>query len=180
MKSRTVLIIMILVMFITPVADAREHNPRYELNSSSKHDIVIDAVSWMSFSITCSKDDTLSGEFKIVNNGELFPGDQTEYDNWPLHGIDFFVFSEENYILWVEGSPASSLLEGSNLNQLTWSVEIPNNDEWYIVYSNDSIYMAQIEGSIIRTGQSDQIRLLIAFIVLATLLSLTLFIWKKK
>ncbi len=171
---------MILVMFITPVADAREHNPSYELNSSSKHDIVIDAVSWISFPITCATGDTLSGEFKIVNNGELFPGDQTEYDNWPLDGIDFFVFCEENYILWVEGLTAISLLEGSNLNQLTWSVEIPYNDEWYVVYSNDSIYMAEIEGSIIRTGQSDQIRLLIAFIILTTLLSLTLFIWKKK
>ncbi|MHA3962903.1 MAG: hypothetical protein AM325_005110 [Candidatus Thorarchaeota archaeon SMTZ1-45] len=180
MKSRTILIIMIFVMVITPIAYAKESNSNHSLNTKATHNIVIDAHSWESFSIHCHTGDTLSGEFLIVHNGELFPGDQTEYDNWLLGGIDFFVFNEENYDLWVEDSSATPIQEKRGLVELTWSIEIPNSDVWYVVYSNDSIYMKEIKGSIIRSGQIDQFSLLIVLVGLAALLSLTLIIWKKK
>jgi hypothetical protein len=167
-------------MFIIPAADAREQGSVLTLQASATHDIVIDAYTWESFSVQCNRGDTLSGEFIVTRNGELFPGDQTEYDNWLLDGINFFVFDEENYGLWVEGLSADSMLEGVSLEELTWSIEIPYNDVWYIVYSNDSIYMIGIEGSIIRSGPYDQFILLIALIGLAAILSLTLILWKKK
>ncbi|MHA2359795.1 MAG: hypothetical protein ACXAB5_05955, partial [Candidatus Thorarchaeota archaeon] len=40
------------------------------------NEIVINPHDWDSFPITCSAGDTLSGEFLITHNGELFPGDQ--------------------------------------------------------------------------------------------------------
>ena len=179
-SKRAILIIMIALMFIAPVADAREHNSILSLHASATHDIVIDAYDWESFSIHCYAGDSLSGEFLISKNTELFPGDQTEYDNWLLDGIDFFIFDEENYDLWVEGSTATPILESPDLMELTWSIEIPYNAVWYVVYSNDSIFMKEIEGSIVRSGQNDQFILLIGFVGVVGLLSLTLILWKKK
>jgi hypothetical protein len=167
-------------MFITPVADAREQNPILSPQATATHEIVVNAHDWESFPLQCYAGDTLSGEFMITHNGELFPGDQTEYDNWLLGGIDFFVFDEENYSLWVDGSSATPLLEDPGLEELTWSIEIPYNDVWYVVYSNDSIFMIEIEGSIVRSGLYDQFILVIALVGLAALLSFTLILWKKK
>jgi hypothetical protein len=167
-------------MFITPVVDARGQASVLTLQASATHDIVIDAYDWESFSIRCHVGDTLSGEFVITKNTELFPGDQTEYDNWLLDGIDFFVFDEENYSIWVEGSEATPLLERIDFRELTWNLDIPHNGVWYVVYSNDSIFMKEIEGSIVRSGHNDQFILLIGFVGLAALLSLTLVLWKKK
>ena len=167
-------------MIIATGVDAREHNSILSPQALATHEIVIDAHSSKSFSINCYAGDTLSGEFVIVHNGELFPGDQTEYDNWLLGGIDFFVFDEENYSLWVEGSSATPLLERPGLQELTWSIEIPYNDVWYVVYSNDNLFMKEIEGSIIRSGPNDLLILLIALVGSAAILSLILFLWKKK
>lgn len=180
MKKKSILIIMIVLMFIAPVADAKDYNPILSPQPLASHDIVIDAFDWESFSIYCYLGDTLSGEFLISKNTELFPGDQTEYDNWLLDGIDFFIFDEENYALWVEGSEATPLLEGAGLMELTWSIEIPYNDVWHVVYSNDSIFMKEIKGSIVRSGQYDLFIPLIVFAGLAALLSLTLVFWKKR
>ncbi|MFW9975466.1 MAG: hypothetical protein ACFFDQ_09395 [Candidatus Thorarchaeota archaeon] len=180
MSKRCALILLIALIVIAPAVDAKEQNSVLSPQTSSRHDIVIDAYDWESFPIDCYRGDTLSGEFAIVQNGELFPGDQTEYDFWLLDGIDFFVFDKENYSLWVENSLASSLLERWDLSELIWSVEIPYDDEWHVVYSNDSIYMKEIKGNIIRSGQFDEFSLIIVLVGLAALLSLTLIIWKKK
>lgn len=171
---------MVLALSVATCVSAYEQDrtPNYE--PLATHDIVINAHDWESIPIQCYAGDTLSGEFRITHNGELFPGDQTEYDNWLLGGIDFFVFDEENYSSWVEGSQAAPLLERSGLEELTWSIEIPYNDVWYVVYSNDSIFMIEIEESIVRTGLYDQFVLVIALVGLAALLSLSLFMWRKK
>ncbi|MGD9397886.1 MAG: hypothetical protein PVJ05_15725 [Candidatus Thorarchaeota archaeon] len=180
MKKRNVLIFIVLLMFLSPFADANEQDLGHSLNALATHEIVVNAHDWESFSIHCISGDILSGEFLITHNGELFPGDQTEYDNWLLEGIDFFVFDEENYGLWVEGSSATPLLVGLGLQEHTWSIEIPYDDVWYIVYSNDSIFIIEIEGSIAHSGLNSWFIPLIILVGIATLLSLTLILWKKK
>ena len=167
-------------MFIIPVADGKGPNLSCLRNAQTTNEFTINAHSWESFSIYCSKGNTLSGEFRIEKNSELFPGDQTEYDNWLLSGIDFFVIDEENYSLWVEGSSACPLLARLGIEELTWSVKIPYSGDWYVVYSNDSIFMKEIEGSIVRTGIYDQFIPLLVLLGLAIFLSLTLILWKKK
>lgn len=179
MNNRSVLITLILLMFITPVVDAREQNPNRKPQMSATHDIVIEAVSWKSFPISCSMGDTLSGEFRIVSNGDLFPGDETKYDNWLLGGIDFLILDEDNYDLWVDDSAVTPIFQGHSLVKLTWSIEIPYNGVWYVVYSNDSIFMKQIEGSIIRSGPNDSLIQLIGLIGVASFLAL-IFIYSKK
>jgi hypothetical protein len=167
-------------MFITPVTDAREQPTNLKTSALAIHDIVIEAISWISFPIMCSAGDTLSGEFRLVSNGDLFPGDQTKYDNWLLGGIDFIILDEENYDLWVDGSIATSIFEGLSLVELEWSIEIPRNGVWYVIYSNDSIYMKQIEGRIIRSGPIDILILLIGLVGAASFLTLIVLFWKKK
>ena len=167
-------------MFITPVADAKEQYPNHKLQTSATHDIVVEAVSWKSFPILCSAGDTLSGEFRVISNGDLFPGDQTKYDNWLLEGIDFLVLDDENYILWLEESVITPSFERYSLIELTWSIEIPHIGVWYVVYSNDSIYTNQIEGSINRTGPNDILIQLIGIVGVVSLLTSILIYWKKK
>ena len=167
-------------MFITPVVDAKGPNATYSRKAQATNEFTVDAYSWESFSINCYKGDTLSGEFRIEKNTELFPGDQTEYDNWLLSGIDFFVFDEGNYSSWVESSSSYPLLARLGIEELTWSVDIPYNGVWYIVYSNDSIFMKEIEGSIIRSGVYDQFILVLTLLGIATLLSFTFVLWRKK
>jgi len=179
-NKRTVLVILILSMFIAAGVDAREHDPTLLPQVLAAHDVVIDAVSWRSFPITCVAGDTLSGEFSIVSNGDLFPGDQTKYDNWLLGGIDFLILDKVNYDLWVNESVATPLFEGHSLVKLAWSIEIPYNGVWHVVYSNDSIFMKQVEGSIIRSGPNDFLIQLIGLIGAASSLTLLLIYWKKK
>jgi hypothetical protein len=171
---------MVLTLSVASCVSAFEQEKNRNYVPLVTHELVIGAHDWEAFPIQCYAGDTLSGEFQITHNGELFPGDQTEYDNFQLGGIDFFVFDEVNYSFWVSGSSATSLLERPDLEELTWSTEIPYDDVWYIVYSNDSIFMKEIEGQIVRSGAIDQFIPLIAFIGLAALLSLIFVSWKKK
>ena len=71
-------------------------------------------------------------------------------------------------------------MEYPDLQELTWSIEIPYNGVWYVVYSNDTIYIIEIEESIVRSGMYDQFILLVTLVGIAALLSLTLILWKKK
>jgi len=180
LRKSLIIICVVLALSVVSCVSAYEQDrsPTHELLFADE--IVINAHDWESVPIQCYAGDTLSGEFLITHNGELFPGDQTEYDNWLLGGIDFSIFDEENYSSWVEGSFATPLLERPGLQQLTWSVEIPYNDVWYVVYSNDSLYIIEIEESIVRSGLYDQFVLVIALVGIAALLSLTVFMWKKK
>jgi hypothetical protein len=170
---------MILTLSVATCVSAygQDKTPIYP--SLVNQDIVINPHDWESVPIQCYAGDTLSGEFMITHNGELFPGDQTEYDNWLSGGVDFFVLDEENYSLWVEGLSSIPLLEHPDLQELTWSIEIPYNGVWYVVYSNDTIYIIEIEEIIVHSGIYDQFVLVISLIGLAALLSLTLFIWRK-
>jgi len=73
------------------------------------------------------------------------------------------------------------LFERNGVVELSWSIEIPDDGIWYIIYDNDSIFMKQVEGDI----QHNSLRGFSFTIVIATLLSLAvllalLFIFKKK
>ena len=179
-KKRFNLLVLVFILLLATSAEARDHDLISGEQLLATHDIVIEAISWRSYPITCTTGDTLSGEFRIVSNGDLFPGDETKYDNWLLDGVDFLILDEDNYNLWVDDSVASPIFAEYSLVKLTWSVEIPSDGIWYVVYSNDSIFMKQIEGSIIRSGINDIVFQLIGLIGVASLLTLILIYWKKK
>ena len=180
MTKRFSLLVLVFILLLATGVEARDHDLISGEQLLATHDIVIEAVSWRSFPISCAAGDTLSGEFRIVSNGDLFPGDETKYDNWLLGGIDFLILDEDNYDLWVDDSVVSPIFEGDSLVKLTWNIEIPSNGVWYVVYSNDSIFMKEIEGSIIRSGPNDILIQLIGLIGVASFLTLLFIYWKKK
>lgn len=147
------LIILVPLLLVTCVS-AGETNSREDLNPSISHEIVLDALSWKAFPLQCTAGDTLSGEFILTNNGDLFVGDQTKYDNWLLGGINFLIIDAANYELWKDDLSMTSLYERKGVVELSWSIETPSEGIWYIVYYNDSIFMIQVEGSIQHISQS--------------------------
>ncbi len=179
-NNRSILIILILLMFITPVADAKEQNPNLKPHALVTHDIIMDASSWTSFPVLCQSGDTLSGEFVVKKDGELYPGDQTEYDLSLLTGIDFLILDEANYDSWIQDESVSPIFEMRTLAELTWSIEIPSEGLWYIVYVNDSVYMKQIEGSIVHSGSSDVWLLAFGIACVVPFVGIVYTFWKKR
>ena len=159
-QRRLILVGLVFSLLIIGV-DAWDNSGQSAKQLNATHDVLLDAVSWRAFSYKCEKGDTLSGEFLLIRDGDLFIGDQTKYDNWLLGGIGFLVLDEENYNLWAHGNPATSLFERDAVVQLTWSVEIPKSGLWYVIYFNDSIYMKQIEGSIHHYAKNESLALLV-------------------
>ena len=179
-NRRSVLIIVILLMFITPAADAREQNPNLKPHALVTHDIIMDASSWTSFPVLCQSGDTLSGEFVVKKDGELYPGDQTEYDLSLLTGIDFLILDEANYDRWIQDDSTTPIFEMKTLVQLTWSIEIPHEGMWYILYVNDSVYMKEIEGSILHSGSGDVWLPVLGIIIVVPVVGLAYLFWKKR
>lgn len=180
--KRRLIIVCIIISILAVGVDASDY-----ANSGNEHllttqSILLDAVSWKEFPIMCKRGDTLSGEFLLTRDGDLFIGDQTKYDNWLLGGIDFLILDEENYNNWVDGNSTTSIFERETVVKLTWSVEIPKDGLWYVVYINDSIYMKQIEGSIQHHTSSNPIfpLLLFGLVGVATIAILSLVYKQKK
>ena len=66
------------------------------------------------------------------------------------------------------------------LVQLTWSIEIPHEGMWYILYVNDTVYMKQIEGSIVHSGSSDVWLLVFGIIGVVPFVGIVYTFWKKR
>lgn len=181
MKRKICILPLLLVfLLVTNIAAGNNVETTGE-GPLATHDLLLDSVSWESIPISCLPGDTLSGEFILTSNGDLFIGDQTKYDNWLLDGIDFLILDAANYELWIDDLPVNSFFERNGIVELEWSIEIPSEGIWYIIYNNDSIFMKQVEGNINHISQRG---LTYTFVVatllgLATLLAL-LFIFRKK
>ena len=143
----TLFIVMLQVVSITSVS-ASDTNHQSDFTIKSSHEITLDALDWKATPISCLAGDSISGEFTLTNDGDLFIGDQTKYDNWLLGGIDFLIVDAANYDLWLNDLPVTSLYERESVVELKWGVEIPSDGIWYIIYYNDSIFMKRVEGSI--------------------------------
>lgn len=179
-NKRFGLIIVTLSLFLVCIADAGTQNPNHQVQALTTHDVIIDANSWQSFPVFCQSGDTLWGEFVVKKDGELYPGDQTEYDLSLLTGIDFLILDEANYDRWTQDDSVSPIFEMKTLVQLTWSIEIPHKGIWYILYVNDSIYMKQIEGNIIHSGSNEIWLLVIGIVGLVPFVGVAYIYWRKR
>ena len=180
MNKRIGLIVLIVSLLIVSGVDAGEQDLNHQVQALSTHDITMDASSSEAFPVYCQSGDTLSGEFVVKHDGELYPGDQTEYDLSLLTGIDFVILDEENYDLWIQDETATPIFEMKTLVQLAWSVEVPHEGIWYVVYVNDSIYMKRIEGSIVHPGEGDGWLLVFGVIGVVPILGIAYIFWKKR
>ena len=183
MKKSVIIAIVILALYLPWCISANEQNWTPDLAPQvMESNFVINDQDYASFTIICSTGDTLSGEFKITNNGDLFIGDQTKYDNWLLDGIDFLIIDATNYDLWSNGLLVTPLYERKGVIELDWSVEIPSDGSWYIIYYNDSIFMKQIECEVHHTSPSGTITTMIktALIIIPSLIILILYFRFRK
>jgi len=160
--------------------DAGEQDVNRQLVALSTHDITMNASSYQSFPVYCLSGDTISGEFVVKHDGELYPGDQTEYDLSLLTGIDFLILDEENYNLWIKDESATPIFEMKTLVQLTWSVEVPHEGLWYIVYVNDTIYMKRIEGSIVPPNSGNEWLFALGIVGGIPIVGIVYIFWKKR
>lgn len=178
-KKIYILPLALIFLLITNVAAG------YNLETSGEqplaiHKFLLESVSWKSIPISCLAGDSLSGEFTLTSNGDLFIGDQTKYDNWLLDGIDFLIIDSANYELLIDELSTTSLYERKGVFELSWRVEIPSDGMWYIIYYNDSIFMKQVEGSIQHiSGIGTTFAFVVGLLGIAFLLT-AIFMFKKK
>jgi hypothetical protein len=170
------MVVFLLVLNI----DAAPPNYQHPLEASAAQDISLQSASWKAFDISCVVGDVLSGFFKIIVDGDLFPGDQTKYDNWLLGGIDFLILDEENFNSWNQGHEVIPSYERKNVVELSWSFSVPSDGEWYVIYINNSIYMKQVEMSIDHSNTSDYSLGLILVAIFAASALAGLYIFKRK
>ncbi|RDE15908.1 MAG: hypothetical protein C4K49_05530 [Candidatus Thorarchaeota archaeon] len=102
----------------------------------------------------CNAGDVLHGTFEVIQDGDLFPGDQTKYDIWLIEGVDFFIFDESNYNLWLEGSYAIAAYANERVSALSWSVRVPESGRWYVVYSNGAVFRKHVTAMSSRSGSA--------------------------
>jgi hypothetical protein len=179
-KKKIYIIQLVLVFILITNVNAGSHIEIIYENPAATHSFLIEAVSWKSFPINCLAGDTLSGEFTLTSNGNLFLGDQTKYDNWLLDGIDFLIVDAENYELWLDDISTTSLFEKKGVVELLWSIKIPSDGTWYIIYNNDSIFMKQVEGSIQHISRSgSSFTFVVGLLGIASLLT-AIFMFRKK
>lgn len=154
-RKKLFVLMMLLVLLVMPLAaNAKRVHQSQEIGPSDTHEILVDAVSWKTFTLYCEAGEILWGSFEVVKDGDLFIGDLKNYDYWLLEGIDFFICSEADFESWEDGGDLSALFELSNVAKLTWSVEIPSTGTWYIVYWNDTVYMKTVKGSFFRESDA--------------------------
>ncbi len=148
---------MVILVPILLAANVNGHDTNFQgaLKSASSHEIILDALAWKVFPLQCAAGDTLSGEFILTNNGDIFVGDQTKYDNWLLTGIDFLILDAANYDHWISDLSAAPLFEMQTVYELAWNVETPSDGMWYVIYFNDSIFIKQVDGIIYHTTHND-------------------------
>ncbi|TFG27246.1 hypothetical protein EU528_13180 [Candidatus Thorarchaeota archaeon] len=145
-----IIVLFVVLLHVVPItgSSAIDTDSRSSFIPNSSQTVILDALSWEFTPLNCLAGDTISGEFILTNNGDLFIGDQTKYDNWLLEGIDFLILDADNYALWLDNRVVTSLFERNGVSELSWSIEIPREGLWYIVYFNDSIFMKQVEFNI--------------------------------
>ena len=176
-------VLVVILLLIMPITTTSINNEDHQRNfvPSETHSFLLDALTWNSFQVHCLAGDVVFGEFSLTNNGDLFIGDQTKYDNWLLDGINFIILDEYNYEMWLDGNPIESLFEKEGVVELSWSVDIPSNGVWYIIYYNDSIFMKQLEGNIQHISQNGFTYFLISAGLLGlAILPTLIFIFRKK
>jgi hypothetical protein len=178
-KRESLLVLVVLSLFVVG-ADGALLNQSQRFESLITQDISLQAVSWKAFDFDCVVDDILSGSFKITEDGDLFPGDQTKYDNWLLGGITFLILDEENFDFWAQGNSVVAYYERENIVELSWSFHVPSNGKWYVVYINDSVYTKQIELNINHTRVFEFDPMVIILVTAAISAALGLYVIKRK
>jgi hypothetical protein len=180
LNKRKSLLVLVVLSLLVAGADGALLNQSQRFEFLITQEISLQAVSWKAFDFDCVVDDVLSGSFEITVDGDLFPGDQTKYDNWLLGGITFLILDEENFDLWSQGNSVVAHYERENIIELSWSFNVPSNGKWYVVYINNSVYIKRIELNINHTRVFEYNLVVIILVTAAISAALGLYVIKRK
>ncbi|MFX0107865.1 MAG: hypothetical protein ACFE7R_06260 [Candidatus Hodarchaeota archaeon] len=142
LNTRVVVAAIALLVLVQPLYATTDKNALRSFRPTSTHDIWVDVSDWKEFKVLCFENDTLSGEFEVLN-------DQT---------IDFLLLEENSYSRWGLYYDTIGYLHHPGVTSLNWSVRIPTQGYWYVVYSNvEGVDRVHIQGSIVAPrGESVQ------------------------
>ncbi len=124
----------------------------------ASHDFWLEPLSHKSFPITIMSNSTMSGEFKILVDGDQYTGDQQKYDLWPIvQGIILMVFLDSEYQNWLEDQNATAVLTRNGYPALSWNTGVIEAGDYQVVYSNDAITRKRIQGQIMVSNELSQL-----------------------
>jgi hypothetical protein len=151
MRSRDTLdrglLLLLLVIFIQVAPPVMEiANASSTREPDSVFGIMLEPITWWSQRVDLQKGLLIQGEFSASTDGSLYPGDEQKYDNWAPIRIEFFILSEENYLLFIENEAVSANFIIEDASAGSWQFEIPSTGTWYLVYRNPTIYMVSVQG----------------------------------
>ena len=113
---------IILIVFCTPLPSIAVNSQ--EIQSPSPSDAArfwIEPYSFASWQYRCRGGDVLFGDVMVESNDT----------------IDLYICDLENCELWSNNEAASFVLSIENINSYTWSVDVPVNSTWILLYRND-------------------------------------------
>lgn len=155
------LVLVLLIVFSTvPItaASIEDHNSIHA--PLTTHNFWLSPLTSEIYLFECERGDVLEGSFTVTIDGDHFIYDQKKYDLWVGwgDGVDLYIFDEQSYLDWSEGSSAIPLFTKKDLTDFSWRIDIPEAGNWYVIYDNDSsIYGKQVEGIINHHPQSSAI-----------------------
>ncbi|MHA1907455.1 MAG: hypothetical protein ACW98Y_09195 [Candidatus Thorarchaeota archaeon] len=156
LKLRVCIVVVLLSCMLLPgIAEANEFL-----------DFWLDPLSSEAYVFLCLAGDKLEGEIVITLDGDYYSGDMQKYDLWVGWGagVDFYILNHTSYTQWLEGKSVTPYYAKNDVTSASWSITIPSDGEWYVIYDNDSsVYGKQVEGSI--THESQGTNLIIAIVL---------------
>jgi hypothetical protein len=136
MRRRWLFGALLLALTFCPVsvACASSRNETPTLRPLTDIDVWVDTLSSYSFyTEDCKKDGRIYGSFEVTSGSD----------------IDFFICDQTNYDLWKTGSSSVAYEINDNVGSLSYSLNLPHDDTWYVVFYNDNwFYRKHIEGTV--------------------------------
>jgi hypothetical protein len=175
LKKSTAFILLILVTPM-PIGAVATEGHATSLMPLAEHSFWLYPLTSQVYLYECVIGDILEGSFTVATDGELFMGDQKEYDLWLGwgDGVDLYIFDNQTYEDWLQGMSTDPLYSQMDVTELSWRSSIPDSGFWYVVYDNDSsIYGKQIKGTINHLPQNLTV-ILVLIAVVACLITLVI------
>ena len=118
----------------------------------------ITPFEYNSYKIWCVENDTLHGRFEVIQG----------------NAIDLVVMDDKEHNAWTRGLYLSGIYVQLNSESHDWSVRIPSEGYYYVVYSNeDSSIPVEVQGSFhIASSRNFIGPILIVTVLLGTLLAI--------
>jgi hypothetical protein len=180
--KRTLALVSVLCICILTINASASSPFSDRFSNLENHEIQIQTLSFKAYTIDCHEGDVLFGEFEVVSDGDLYPGDQRKYDIWLGwgNGVDFYIFDQNNYDSWILGEEAISKFEKTDATSLSWSINVDESGTWYVVYINDSpTYIKTVKGSIQHTNAIDNLLIFVGLLGGIIVFILIILVWCK-